>query len=89
MLPLFCVATAVPPIDRALGGAGFASQGLDYALSITLLVVCTVYLYIATGAVYGATGISRALKALTLTVGVTSIVLGYRFVLLLITLYST
>ena len=89
MLLLFCVATAVPPIDKVFGGAGFASQGLDYALSITLLVVCTVYLYIATGAVYGATGISRALKALTLTVGVASIVLGYRFVLLLITLYST
>ena len=89
MLLLFCVATVIPPIDRWLGGARFASEPLDYTLSIALLIGCAVYLYVAIGAVYGVTRISRAFKALALTVGVASIVLGYRFVLLLITLYST
>lgn len=89
MLLLFCVATVIPPIDLWFGGAGFASEPLDYTLSIALLIGCALYLYVATGAVYGATRISRAFKALALTVGVASIVLGYRFVLLLLTLYST
>lgn len=89
MLLLFCVATVVPRIDLLFGGAGFASERLDYAISIALLILCAAYLFIATGAVYGGTGVVRALKALTLTVGVATIVLGYRFVLLLITLYST
>jgi len=39
--------------------------------------------------VYGATGASRILKAVALTVAVAGIVLGYRFVLLVITLYTT
>lgn len=89
MLLLFCVATVIPPIDRWFGGAGSASERLDHTLSIALLLACAVYLYIATGAVYGATGIRRIVQTLTLTVGVASVVLGYRFVLLLITLYST
>jgi hypothetical protein len=89
LLLLFCVATTVPPIDVWLGGAGYASEWLDYAISISLLVACAVYLYIATGAVYGASGAIRVVKVLALTAGVASIVLGYRFALLLITLYST
>ena len=44
---------------------------------------------VATGKVYGATGVSRVLKVVALTVAVASIVLGYRFVLLVITLYTT
>ena len=88
LLLLFCVATTVPPIDVWLGGAGYASEWLDYAISISLLVACAVYLYIATGSVYGASGAIRVFKVLALTGGVATIVLGYRFALLLITLYS-
>ena len=39
--------------------------------------------------VYGAGGLARALKVVALTLVVVSIVLGYRFALLLITLYTT
>jgi len=89
LLLLFCVATVVAPIDVWFGGAGFVSGWLDDAISITLLLACGVYLYVATRAVYGATGASRILKAVALTVAVAGIVLGYRFVLLVITLYTT
>ena len=89
LLLLFCVATAVPPIDRWLGGAGFASEGLDHALSILLLLACALYLYISTGRVYGAAGAGRTIKVAVLTVAVAAIVLGYRLVLFLITLYTT
>ena len=89
LLLLFCVTTVIPPVDSLLGGAGFASERLDYVLSIGLLAACAVYLYFATGTVYGARGIVRVLKTLVLTVAIGVIVLGYRFVLLLITLYST
>jgi hypothetical protein len=89
LLLLFCVATAIPPIDARFGGAGFANEGLDHVLSIALLLVCGTYLFVATGRVYGAGGARRVLQAAALTVAVAAIVLGYRFVLLLITLYST
>lgn len=89
LLLLFCVATMVPPIDLLFGGAGFASDRLDYAISIALLLACGTYLHVATGEVYGATGANRILKVVALTAAVASIVLGYRFVLLVITLYTT
>ena len=86
---LFCVATVVPPIDLLVGGAGFASDRLDHVISIAPLLACGMYLHVATGEVYGATGASRVFKVVALTVAVASIVLGYRFVLLLVTLYTT
>ncbi len=46
------------------------------------------YLHVATGNVYGGTGASRVFKVVALTLAVAGIVLGYRFVLLLITLYT-
>jgi len=75
MLLLFCVGTIVPTT-------------LDPALSIGLVLACGVYLYFAIGAVYGGSRLARVLRAAALTTGVAAIVLGYRFVLLLITLYS-
>ncbi len=86
LLLLFCVATAV---EYWLGGAGSVPESLDEVISLTLLAACATYLYIATGAVYAASGAIRVLKVATLTVAVASIVLGYRFALLLITLYLT
>jgi hypothetical protein len=88
MLLLFCVATTLPPMNVSFG-ARLTADGLDHALSIVLVAACAVYLYIATGVVCGASGAMRIVKVLALTVGVAAIVLGYRFVLFLITLYST
>jgi hypothetical protein len=89
LLILFCIAAAIPPFDLFFGGAGLASESLDHVISVALRVACAIYLYSAIGAVYvGSAGI-RILKAAALTVSVASIVLGYRFILLLVTLYTT
>jgi hypothetical protein len=89
LLLLFCVAAVIPPVDLWFGGAGFASNRLDYAISVALLIACAVYLHVATGRVYGASGVSRVLKVTALTAAVASIVLGYRFLILVVTLYGT
>lgn len=89
LLLLFCIGTAIPLVDTWFGGKGFASEGLDHGIAITLVVAAAVYLYFAMAPVYGARGVVRILKTLVLAAGVIVIVLGYRFVLLLITLYTT
>lgn len=89
MLLLFCVATTVEFVNRLLGGAGIGSELLDGGISLALLAACAVYLYFATGTVYGGNLAKRAFKTVALTAGVAIIVLGYRFTLLLITLYTT
>lgn len=81
MLLLFCVATTL--------GAAFGFERVDVGLSLALLVACAIYLYISTGAVYGGKVSMRAFKTIALTAGAATIVLGYRFTLLLITLYTT
>jgi hypothetical protein len=88
LLFVFCLATAIPLIERWLGGAGRASNNLDYVLSISLLLIAAVYLYLSIGTVYGARGVGRVIKTTVLTIAVAAIVLGYRFVLLLITLFT-
>jgi hypothetical protein len=89
LLLLFCIATAIPALGIPFGGTRSPSRLLDAALSIGLLIACGCYLYVAIGAVYGGSRARRAIESIGLTVGVAAIVLGYRFVLLLITLYST
>jgi len=88
LLLLFCVANVIPAVDRWFGGPGLASDGLDHAISIALVTACAAYLYVATKVVYGAGGAWRVVKVAALTVIVAAIVLGYRFVLFLITLYT-
>ena len=89
LLLLFCVALGISEFDvMLLGGMGLESQALDHALSIALLLACAIYLYIATQTVYGETGLIHAAKVAALAMAVAVIVLGYRFVLLPITLYS-
>jgi len=88
LLPLLCVVTVIQATDARLGGAGFASRPLDLALVFSSLLACAGYLYAATGTVYGARGILRGVQTALLTVGVGAIVLGYRFALFAITLYT-
>ena len=89
LLLLFCVALAVAAVDASLGGAGLNSARMDNALSGINLVVSAIYLYLASGTAYGARGAIRVVKALTLALAVAGIMLGYRFVLFLVTLYTT
>jgi len=45
--------------DRLFGGPGLESASFDHALSITELIACAIYLYIAAGNAYGARGVAR------------------------------
>jgi hypothetical protein len=62
---------------------------MDNALTAVILVASTLYLHAASGAVYGERGAARVVKSVVLAVAVGVIVVGYRFVILLVTLYST
>lgn len=89
LLLFLCASLAVVSVDRMFGGSGLESEIFDHILSVVELIGCAAYLYIAAGKVYGAAGVNRIVKILPLTVAVGGIFLGYRFVLLLITLYYT
>lgn len=89
LLLLFCALLAVAAIEALLGGGGLNSPRMDNVLSFINLAACATYLYVATGTVYGARGGLRVVKALALSVAVAGILLGYRFLLFLFTLYTT
>jgi uncharacterized protein DUF3667 len=89
LLLLFCVLLAFAAINVWFGGAGLDSPRMDTALTLINLAACATYLYVATGTAYGAKGAPRIVKALALSVAVIVILLGYRFVLFLFTLYTT
>lgn len=89
LLLLFCVAMLAAKLSSLLGFGGIESLVVDNVLSTANFVACVAYLYIAIGPVYGTAGAMRGLQAVVLTVAIAAIVLGYRFVLFLITLYAT
>ena len=89
LLLLLCVADLVPAANALLGGPGFGSLALDHWLAISLLVICAGYLFFAIKAVYDVRGVARVLSAVLLTTVVGAIVLGYRFFLFIVTLYTT
>jgi len=62
---------------------------MDKILFIVILAACATYLYLATGVAYGARGVTRVIKVVALALAVGAIFVGYRFVLFLITLYTT
>jgi len=88
MLLVLSLGTTVPALGMLNGGGRSTSDLLDHVLSITLVLVCGIYLYLAIGRVYGGRGWTRFLAAAALAAATAAIVLGYRFVLLLLTLYS-
>ena len=89
LLLLISIALLIPAIDLWFGGAGLASQPLDNGIAIGALLICAVYLYLSAGRVYGGSGVTRIFKAVLLALAAASIFLGYRFMLLLVTLYTT
>jgi len=89
VLLLLCIATTIPVISVRFGGAGLESESMDHAISIGLLSVSAVYLYLSASAVYRDHGAVLVVKTLALTLAVAIALLGYRFMLLLITLHST
>lgn len=89
LLLLLCLSLTAVGVNLLFGGHGLESESFDHVLSIVELVVCATYLYVAAGTVYGSRRTARILTVLPLAVAVVGIFLGYRFALLLITLYST
>ena len=89
MLLVLCVGMAIEGAGMRVGGAQTPSPLLDAILSTVLLLVCGVYLFLAIGTVYRWRGPARVMASIGLTVGVAAIVLGYRFALMLLTLYTT
>lgn len=89
LLLLISAALLIPAVDQWLGGQGLASQALDNGIALGALLISAAYLYVSAGRVYGGTGTARTVKAALLAVAAGSTFLGYRFVLLLVTLYTT
>jgi len=89
LLLLFCVSLTAAEISLLLGGKGLSSVFLDNSLTLFNLVVCSFYLYAAIGVVYGSRKFTRVIKSIFLGVSVTAILLGYRFLLFIFTLYIT
>jgi hypothetical protein len=89
LMLLFCLALAIAALDVWFGGAGLASARVDHVLSVAQLLVCALYLYVATGTVYGTRRGARVVQVALLLLAIACLVQGYRFVLLPITLYTT
>jgi hypothetical protein len=86
MMVLFSAAVLAAYVHVLWGGEGLASARVDNALSVLNFGACAIYLFLAIGPVYGVAGAWRTIRALLLAVAAGAIVLGYRFVLFLITL---
>jgi hypothetical protein len=89
LLLLLCVADVLPALAAWPGSSPLLWRLVDNGVAIALLIVCGGYLHVATKKVYGADGAARVLQVAVLTVGVGACVLGYRFALFLLTLYTT
>jgi hypothetical protein len=89
LLLLITAELLIPAIDLWLGGAGLASPVLDNGLAVLTLLVSAIYLFLAAERVYDDNGATRIFKAVLLALITGGIFLGYRFTLLLITLYTT
>ena len=89
LLLLFCIALLIAGLSALLGFGGLEAAAVDNVLTAFNLAACALYLYLAIGRVYGSTGARRTFQALVLTIAVAVIVLGYRFAVFLITLFST
>lgn len=88
LLVLFCAALLLAAFSAQLGVGGLETPRVDNLLSVANFAGCTAYLYLAIGPVYGAVGARRVVQTALLAVSVPVIVLGYRFVIFLITLYT-
>jgi hypothetical protein len=62
---------------------------MDLVTSLFLVSLAVVYLYAAAARVYGERGAARAVKVGVLSVTAALTVIGYRFVVFVITLYTT
>ena len=88
-LVLLCALLVLLLVQGWFGGSGARSARMDTASFIVVLCVSALYLYVATGKVYGVRRLRRLLAAGALVVAAGCVVLGYRFFLFIVTLYGT
>jgi hypothetical protein len=80
-----CIALLAAKLSELAGLGGREAPWVDNVLSAANLAACAVYVYPAIGPAYGAAGAPRVGTAIVLA-SAAAIVLGYRFLLFLITL---
>jgi hypothetical protein len=86
-LLLLCGLLGVSGLSLYFGGSGI--EQLDKPLFVLMLTVTAAYLYLATGAVYASRGGVRLAKVVVLTLTVGALLSGYRFLIFVVTLYTT
>jgi hypothetical protein len=89
VLLLLCLSLLLAEATLLGGGEGLASKRVDVALSLFNLGAIGAYLYLAAGRFYASRGAARIAKAAAIAALVAAIALGYRFVIFLITLYTS
>lgn len=89
LLLVFCLALLIARLSGWLGFGGLDTPMVDNVLSVANLAACAAYLRVAMREVYGVSGVRRLATTALLAVAIAAIALGYRFALLLITLYGT
>jgi hypothetical protein len=89
VLLLFSVGLGVALADQLLGGGGLASARFDKIVTGAMLAASAVYVYVAAGRVYPGRPAVRVAQAVVVALIVGAVILGYRFVIFLITLYTT
>jgi len=89
LLLLFCFALLAASASARLGFGGLETAAIDNILSIFNLAACALYLYFAIGPVYETDGLRRVARTIVMAISVAIIVIGYRFLLFLITTLTT
>ncbi|HRZ08943.1 MAG TPA: DUF3667 domain-containing protein [Gemmatimonadales bacterium] len=89
LMLLFSLAIVAAGLQHWMGGGGLDSPRVDTVLSLINVTACAAYLFLAIGPAYGARGLVRVVQSGVAALAVGALVLGYRFILLLITLTWT
>jgi Protein of unknown function (DUF3667) len=88
LLLLFCLGMVAAKLSALSGFGGLEVPAVDNVLSVLNLAACALYIHLAIGRVYDASGPAKVIQTFVLTILVAAIVIGYRFLLFLITLYA-
>ena len=88
VLVVLCVSLAIAEGDFLLGGGGLASPNVDTWLSVANLAACAIYIYLAVGPAYSASGPAKFVASATLSLVIGVLFIGYRFAIFLITFYT-
>lgn len=89
VLVVYCIPAAGMAIATQVTKQAHWSQTTDNILTAAILISLVTYLYMAISRVYQAHGIARGVQTLLLIAAYVVCFLGYRFVLVPITLYAT